>query len=197
MPSATRELVDGEYINPGTLEEQAEIFYDVSGDKLIIAVPSGKTISFDVAATAEMTLSATILDLASVDLKMQAGGQILDDNGNELIEFVETASAVNGFRFVNAATGNNPTITNEGEADTGLTLSNYDGTNTEELIILDPVPSAVNEIKGTNAATGTPPIIAAQGGYTNVSLRLTAKGTGVIQTTQPLVEEMTQTALTD
>lgn len=44
---------------------------------------------------------------------------------------------------------------------------------------------------------GAVPVVEADGDGANVSLRLTAKGIGVVQTTQPLLEEMTQTALTD
>jgi hypothetical protein len=66
-----------------------------------------------------------------------------------------------------------------------------------EVIDLIPATSPVNEISITNAATGAPPAIAAIGDDTNISLRLGAQGTGVIQTTVPLVEDMTQTALTD
>jgi hypothetical protein len=57
--------------------------------------------------------------------------------------------------------------------------------------------SAVNEITVSNAATTTPPVLAATGGDTNISLRLTAKGTGVIQTTQPLTQERSQSTETD
>lgn len=59
------------------------------------------------------------------------------------------------------------------------------------------VASAVNQLTLRNSITATPVIVEATGTDTNISLRLTAKGTGVIQTTQPLVEEMTQTAVTD
>jgi len=69
--------------------------------------------------------------------------------------------------------------------------------NGNELVIFTTTASAVNELTLTNGATGSPLTMAVTGGDTNISLRLTAKGTGVIQTTQPLVEEMTQTAVTD
>jgi hypothetical protein len=69
--------------------------------------------------------------------------------------------------------------------------------NGNELVIFTTTASAVNELTLTNGATGSPLTMAVTGGDANISLRLTAKGTGVIQTTQPLVEEMTQTAVTD
>lgn len=148
-----------------------------------VNVVGGTTLSLDISGTAEATLSASILDLASTDLQMQASGQILDNNGNELIEFLETASAVNGLRIVNSATGANPIITNEGEADTGITLAGYDGTNTEEILVLDAVASAVNELKVANAATGNPVALSVTGGDTDVGLTVAAKGAGYTRVT--------------
>lgn len=78
-----------------------------------------------------------------------------------------------------------------------IDLTDIVDSNGNEVIEIDGVTSAVNYLRVTNAATGTATELSAQGSDTNVSLRLAAKGTGVIQTTQPLVEEMTQTALTD
>lgn len=151
-----------------------------------VNVVGGTTLSLDIGGTAEATLSASVLDLASTDLQMQASGQILDNNGNELIEFLETASAVNGLRVVNAATGNLPIITNEGEADTGMILAGYDGTNTEEIVILDAIASAVNEFTVKNAATGGDPEISVTGDDTNINLKLTPKGAGLVVVNGPL-----------
>lgn len=52
--------------------------------------------------------------------------------------------------------------------------------NGNEVLVVGQTASAVNEIKVTNAATGTNPSIAAQGGDTNVTLELNAKGSGVV-----------------
>lgn len=49
-------------------------------------------------------------------------GDILDDNGNEILEFDTVASAVNFIRFANAATGNNPAISAQGD-DTNVSLT--------------------------------------------------------------------------
>lgn len=128
-----------------------------------VNVQGGTTLELQVGGTAEVLMTASILDLASTDLQMQASGQILDNNGNELIEFLETASAVNGLRIVNAATGNNPIITNEGEADTGITIAGYDGTNTEEICEFDAVATAVNGWKMAPAASGSIPRFGSNG----------------------------------
>jgi len=59
------------------------------------------------------------------------------------------------------------------------------------------ITKGVNWIRFNNAEAGSAPSTEATGGDTNVSMRLDAKGTGVIGTNQPLVEEMAQVAVTD
>jgi len=49
-------------------------------------------------------------------------GDLLDANGNEILEFDTVASAVANVRVVNAATGNNPIIIGVGETNAGLTF---------------------------------------------------------------------------
>ncbi|MBI5732619.1 hypothetical protein HY967_01525 [Candidatus Jorgensenbacteria bacterium] len=152
---------------------------------------------------------------------------ITDNNGNEVIEVDGVASAVNYIRATNSATGDPAEFSAQGDdTNVGLSLLGKgtgqiivnNGTdpvqiklmgaaagfnneivdlNGNEILQLQGVASAVNEVSVRNAATGAPPIVEVTGGDTNISLRLTAKGTGVIQTTQPLVHEMSQTAVTD
>lgn len=103
---------------------------------------------------------------------------LYDTNGNEELKFTATASAVNEFTIVNAATGNFPTIQATGEADTGIDFENSEG---EEILKLDAIASAVNELTIKNAATGSPPSINASGGDDNISILLEAKGTGLLK----------------
>ncbi|HUS40524.1 MAG TPA: hypothetical protein VMX74_13810 [Pirellulales bacterium] len=81
-------------------------------------------------------------------------------DGLEVLEFTETATAVNHLGIVNAATGNKPIVRAEGESDTGLIFDSADG---EEALILSCTASAVNEITISSAATGNNPIIACTG----------------------------------
>lgn len=118
---------------------------------------------------------AGAVDSTTADLQ-----DVLDTNGNELLEYDQVTDAVNNVGIRNAATGNNPIIYNAGEADTGLTLAGHDGTNTEEILILDANASAVNEVTVDNAVTGSDPVIAATGDDTNIGLQLTPKGTAVV-----------------
>lgn len=101
---------------------------------------------------------------------------ITDMNNNEVIEIDGVTDAVNYLGVQNAATGGNPTLYAGGEADTGITFENSEG---EEIVIMEAVATAVNEVTVTNAATSSNPSIAVTGGDTNISLQLTAKGTGL------------------
>ena len=52
--------------------------------------------------------------------------------------------------------------------------------NGNEQIIFNTTSSAVNQFDVTNAATGNAPEISATGGDTNISLKLTPKGSGQV-----------------
>ena len=117
--------------------------------------------------------------------KIADAGFIADANGNEILQFETTTSAVNHI-FIQNATTTNMAVIGSTEADVGMVFMNDPGQN-EEMLILDPVATAVNEITITNAATGgsavvatsTAPIVSSSG-ETNVDLGLLAKGTGVV-----------------
>lgn len=61
--------------------------------------------------------------------------------------------------------------------------TSIDDANGNEVIKTPATASAVNEITVTNAATGNAPEISASGGDTDISLKLTPKGTGTVQIT--------------
>lgn len=108
----------------------------------------------------EVDSSGNIKLSAEVDIKMSDGKAIVDTNANELLEFGVTASAVNHIGITNAATGDNPIVSCEGEANTGITFQNSEA---EEILILDSVATSVNELTIRSAATGNKPIVAATG----------------------------------
>lgn len=133
-------------------------------------------------------------------LQIGAGKSIHDSSGNELIEFTATASAVNGVRITNAATGvTGPLISASGETNVDLRLSGA-GTgfvtplrgikvgsgvsivdsNGNEFLEFTSTASAVNGVRITNAATGTTGPLIESSGETNVDLRLGAAGTGAV-----------------
>jgi len=83
--------------------------------------------------------------------------------GNEIADFVQTASAVNGLKFLSNSTGAAPAIGSNGngaESDIGLEILDSNG---NELIEFVATASAVNGIRVVNAATGNMPIITNEG----------------------------------
>lgn len=128
--------------------------------------------------------STTVIDsngklVESAGIEIADGDTFKDTNGNEALEFTVTASAVNHLGVVNSATGNNPILRAEGEADTGVTIDNSEG---EEIVIFDSVATSVNEFTMSSAATGNAPTLAATGDDTNIDVKLSPKGSGAVDT---------------
>lgn len=96
-------------------------------------------------------------------------------SGAEVITFPSTTGTLS--TLAGTETFSNKTLTAPKFADLGYIAD----ANGNELIVMDTVTSAVNEIKVANAATGNAPEIAAQGGDTNIDLKLTPKGTGIVK----------------
>ena len=72
------------------------------------------------AGTVTLTGTQTLTNKTLTSPKI--GTNILDTNGNELINLTATSSAVNEITLANAATGNAPTITAAGETNVSLNL---------------------------------------------------------------------------
>lgn len=121
-------------------------------------------------------------DPVTVDVAVDLG-DILDPNGNEILEFDSVTSAVNNIGVQNAATGGFPTIYAAGEADTGIDFENSEG---EEILKLDSIASAVNELTIKNAAASSEPEILASGDDTDIDIKLTPKGAGFVDVNGPL-----------
>lgn len=72
----------------------------------------------------------------------------------------------------------NPAIKYGANLDVNVDLADIRDANNNELLELDTVASAVNYTRIANAATGDAPELSAQGDDTNISLQLSATGTG-------------------
>ena len=112
------------------------------------------------AAAANQTLTLPIID---------------DTEGDSVLTFGETASAVNSLVITNNSTGIPPIVSSTGEANTGLILSDSNG---NELIYGVSQVDAVNYLQMANTPISSPPTISAAGADTHIDLNFTAKGTG-------------------
>jgi len=115
-----------------------------------------------------------------------------DSNGNEVIEFATTASAVNHIKVIPAASGSNVAISAAGTGSGSNRAIDFYDSNGNEIIKTVSTASAVNEITVTNKATGNGPVIAATGDDTNIDLNLTPKGTGAGQWNTKTVRQQDQ-----
>ncbi len=95
-----------------------------TGDQTSIVGISGTTAQFNTALSdndfATLAGSETLSGKTLTAPKIASGGFIADANGNELIIFTTTASAVNELTFANGATGVNPKWTASGETNVGI-----------------------------------------------------------------------------
>jgi hypothetical protein len=122
------------FLKNSTSGSQVVTFKYVSGSGNSVAIGNGETKV--VFATANDGTNPDILELPSGDVTLTGtqtltnktltspaiGTKISDTNGNELINFTATGSAVNEITLANAATGNAPTITASGETNVSLNL---------------------------------------------------------------------------
>ena len=137
---------------------------------------------------------------------------IVDENSNKEFGFTATASAVNYLNVANAATGSGPTLAAAGsdtninltfdakgaglivasdqiKATAGITapgthtISDYSNTGTLASFI--GVTSEVNYPTTTTSITGNPVIFGAAGTDSNIGIKITPKGSGVINLNGP------------
>jgi hypothetical protein len=115
-----------------------------------------------------------IINLNSSDVLV-----LSDSGGNELLEGVTTASAVNHLEITNSATGNNPMLSSTGsDSNVGLILGD---SNDNEVLILESTASAVNEFTMTNKATGVAPTLQSSG-EVNIGMEiLDSNGNEILQ----------------
>ena len=77
---------------------------------LVGAVDTGSTLDVTGATTLDSTLSVTDITSLSDHVDVVDGKSIRDGNNNELVTWLQVASAVNEFTVSNAATGNGPEL---------------------------------------------------------------------------------------
>ena len=132
---------------------------------------------------------------------------IAGDTGTTAITDAETFTLAGGTGIASAATNNTVTFNIDGTVATltgtqtlsGKTLTEpkfVDGgfiadANGNEIILLQTETSAINELEITNAATSNAVKIATSGGDTNIDLKLSPKGTGVVDVDSSRITNVT------
>jgi len=131
--------------------------------------------------TAVTALSA-ISSVANDDIFLAidtSGGGLKKIARSVIVSGLATSAAIS-----NVAEDSNPAL--GGDLDTNSNNIKFDdahGINDDsgnELIVFQKTATAVNQIDITNAATGNAPEVSATGGDSNISLKLTPKGTGQV-----------------
>lgn len=134
------------------------------------------------------TNTVTISNKTLTAPRFASGGFIADANGNEIILFTTTASAVNQLTLANAATGSFPIVYSTGD-DTNISLglsskgtgniNLYSGAAARITLQVADTASSVNYFRITPSVTTANPILAVAGTDTNIGLDFQAKGSGV------------------
>ena len=123
------------FLKNSTSGSQVVTFKYVSGSGSSVAVANGSTVI--VFASANDGTNPDIIDLGMGDVTLtgtqtltnktltspKIGTNILDTNGNELINLTATGSAVNEFTLANAASGAGPTLSATGETNVDININ--------------------------------------------------------------------------
>ena len=163
---------------------------------------TGDDANIPITVGAKGTGAVLIGQATSAGVDLVADQPLRDSNGNELVKFTATGSAVNEVTIANADTGNGPSIASTGgDTDIDVTLAGK-GTgavnlgqatsagvdlvadqpirdsSANELVKFTKTASAVNEVTIANAATAGTVTLLATGGDTDIPIQLGGKGTG-------------------
>ena len=166
-------------------------YYDGAGDISLATLDhSANTVNWlDSTVTADLVGDTSPqlggdLDTNSFNIKIDDAHGIQDDDGNELITFQKTGSAVNQFDITNNATGSNPIFeATGGDTNIGVDIKPK---GSGEVVIGTGSASATLTTKGThdlvldtNAGTNSGNITITDGANGNIDL--TTNGTGAIK----------------
>ena len=141
------------------------------------------SVTFDIVNDTSPQLGGD-LDTNSANIKIDDAHGILDDDGNELIIYQKTGSAVNQFDITNNASGSNPILEGTGgDSNIGIDLKPK---GTGEIVIGTGAASATLTTKGThdlvldtNAGTNSGTITITDGADGNINIA--PNGNGVVQ----------------
>src|SRR5210317_870597 len=176
----------------------------VSGNEVSFAIDSSvttntgsQTLTNKVINTASNTITVVEADISDLQSYILAdSSDTLQNKGIDLANNTLTGTtaefntALSDGSFATLAgteTLSNKTLTAPKFADGGFIAD----ANGNELILLQTTTSAVNELEITNAATGNAVQIATSGGDTNIDLKISPKGTGVVDVDSSRITNVT------
>jgi hypothetical protein len=176
----------------------------VSGNEVTFAIDSSvttntgsQTLTNKVINTASNTITVVEADISDLQSYILAdSSDTLQNKGIDLANNTLTGTtaefntALSDGSFATLAgteTLSNKTLTAPKFADGGFIAD----ANGNELILLQTTTSAVNELEITNAATGNAVQIATSGGDTNIDLKISPKGSGVVDVDSSRITNVT------
>ena len=168
-------------------------FTTTSKDKKLVYMSGTDLVEVNIAGSVTASSTTTFTNKTFTAPKYADGGYVADANGNENLVWGTTTSAVNEFKMQNAATGNGPTLTSQGD-DSNVDINITPKGTGDVLLAADTVTvgdaAAAATIRSSGAGTltvttggATDLILSTNNGTTSGTITITDAANGAINIT--------------